>query len=633
MPGRLSLRGALVAALVLAALTTAGPASAATFVVTNTDDVGPGSLRAAITAANATGASDTIKFNIPGAGGHVITLASALPPITQPVVINGQTQPGFAGEPLVELHNGTGSASTTGLDVKAGPTKVLGLAVTGFGAGLLLEGSGGDTVSGCWVGLDLSGTAVGNALGVDIETGSGNVVGGTSTGARNVISGNTSRGVSLAAGASSNVVDGNFVGTDPTGALARANGEGIRVFGASNTIGGTSVSTRNVISENVNSGVTLDGSLATGNAIEGNFIGLAKSGKTRLGNTFGIVVTTGASANTIGGPSAGARNVVSANKLTGIDIVKSSGNAVEGNYIGTDVAGLLALGNGQNGVLIVGGPSSLGGNVIGGTTAGAGNLISGQHADPGIGLVSTDGNVVQANFIGVDSTGNRPLRNRTGIQILSGSGNQIGGSEAGSGNLISGNFGAGIVQFNGATGTKIEGNLVGPAATGGALLGNGGAGVEISASGNSIGPGNTIAGNIAQGVLVDTGTRNRISNNSISLNDQGISLVNGGNAGQPRPTIASVTTASGMTTIHVTLSAKPQTLYSFEVFSNEPCDPSAPPEGKTFLIGKSVITNPAGNISFNLSVAAVDQGLGVTATATEKTPGNTSEFSDCVEAP
>src|SRR5437773_9292560 len=98
MARRRSLFGAMLGAALLVGLSTTGRASAATFVVKNTNDGGPDSLRAAIVAANATAASDTIKFNIPGGGGHVIALAHQLPAITQPVVLNGKTQPGYAGK-------------------------------------------------------------------------------------------------------------------------------------------------------------------------------------------------------------------------------------------------------------------------------------------------------------------------------------------------------------------------------------------------------------------------------------------------------------------------------------------------------------------------------------------------------
>src|SRR5438477_12426203 len=93
MIGRSASRRAALGALARVALASAGPASAATFVVKNTNNSGPDSLRAAILAANATSASDTITFAIPGSGGHTITLTSALPALTFPAVINAQTQP------------------------------------------------------------------------------------------------------------------------------------------------------------------------------------------------------------------------------------------------------------------------------------------------------------------------------------------------------------------------------------------------------------------------------------------------------------------------------------------------------------------------------------------------------------
>ena len=79
----------------------------ATYTVTNTNDSGAGSLRAAITSANASaGVADTIDFNIAGAGVKTIALASALPTIADAVIIDGASRPGFAGTPLIELHGG-----------------------------------------------------------------------------------------------------------------------------------------------------------------------------------------------------------------------------------------------------------------------------------------------------------------------------------------------------------------------------------------------------------------------------------------------------------------------------------------------------------------------------------------------
>src|SRR6266436_4312542 len=77
--------------------------SAATFLVTTTADTGLGSLRNAIDIANATPGADMIAFNIPGAGAQTITVNSNLPPISDRLTIDGTTQPGYAGKPLIVL--------------------------------------------------------------------------------------------------------------------------------------------------------------------------------------------------------------------------------------------------------------------------------------------------------------------------------------------------------------------------------------------------------------------------------------------------------------------------------------------------------------------------------------------------
>ena len=203
----------------------ASPASAATLKVNTTADSGPGSLRQAILDANATTAADTIKFAISPAGPHIITLASTLPVITWPVSINGRSEPGYAGSPLIQLDNGTGDPLANGLDVVAGASKITGLSITNFGVGIRLSDGDADQIKANWLGLDLSGAAAGNGTGLEIIAGSAsNVVGGTSADKRNVISGNSESGIKISgAGTTGDVVKGNFVGTDVTGASAIAN--------------------------------------------------------------------------------------------------------------------------------------------------------------------------------------------------------------------------------------------------------------------------------------------------------------------------------------------------------------------------------------------------------------------------
>ncbi|HEY6045685.1 MAG TPA: hypothetical protein VIU65_03725, partial [Pyrinomonadaceae bacterium] len=162
------------------------PAPMLTFTVTNTNDSGSGSLRQAILDANFSAGPDMIVFNIPGAGVHSITPASALPAITDPVTIDGTTQPGFAGSPIIEL-SGAIAGPTNGLDISAGSSTVRGLVINQFGNGIFLEKDGGNVIEGNFIGTDVTGTQnLGNSVaGVQIAClSANNRIGGTSAGAR-----------------------------------------------------------------------------------------------------------------------------------------------------------------------------------------------------------------------------------------------------------------------------------------------------------------------------------------------------------------------------------------------------------------------------------------------------------------
>ena len=123
------------------------------------------------------------------------------------------------------------------------------------------------------------------------------------------------------------------------------------------TIGGTVAGQGNVVSSNSGNGIVLYGTGTEGNVIEGNFIGTDSSGIKAMGNGGrGVLVYDGASNNTIGGTTAGDRNIISANAEDGLYLTGTgtSGNVIEGNYIGTDVSGTKAIGNGWYGVSVQG---------------------------------------------------------------------------------------------------------------------------------------------------------------------------------------------------------------------------------------------------------------------------------------
>jgi uncharacterized protein (TIGR03437 family) len=376
----------------------------ATFTVTNTNDSGPGSLRQAIIDANANAGLDTINFNT-GSGVQTIQPTSALPTITSPVTIDGTSQPGYAGSPLIELNGVSAGVGSFGLRITAGSSTVRGLVINRFtppsGGGISLATAGGNVIAGNYIGTDVSGAAnLGNDnnFGVFIGLAPNNTIGGTATSARNVISGNFFGIVISGSSPTGNLVQGNYIGTDVTGAADLGNtNDGVSVlFSPNNTIGGTAVGARNVISGNDSFGIYISGSGARGNLAQGNYIGTDATGAAALGNNNSNVSIFEVPSNTIGGTVAGARNVISGNDGFGIGItgIGARSNLVQGNYIGTDATGAASLGNSADGVII----ANEANNAVGGTTSGAGNTIAFNGGD-GVNVFSGINNAILSNSI------------------------------------------------------------------------------------------------------------------------------------------------------------------------------------------------------------------------------------------
>ena len=207
-----------------------------------------------------------------------------------------------------------------------------------------------------------------------IDRGSGNTVGGTTPAARNLISGNSlvmpglGRGVRILEG-SSNVIAGNYIGTDAAGTRALPNSDvGVLLDGVStdNTIGGTTTGARNVISGNGTNGVEIINAGSTRNLVAGNYIGIDAAGSAALGNGTNGMLLDAAAGNTVGGTGTAA-NTIGGN-VTGIYILGSgaTGNVVLGNFIGTDASGA-NLGNVNGGIFINNAPNNTigGANIIG----------------------------------------------------------------------------------------------------------------------------------------------------------------------------------------------------------------------------------------------------------------------------
>lgn len=622
------------------------------FVVTNANNHGAGSLRDAIVNANATLGPDTIVFNIPGPGVKTINLLIALPEITDRVTIDATTQPGYAGSPLIEL-DGLGLGSNGhGLVIRASNSTVRGLSIGNFRSnnGIWLNGCDNNTIQGNYIGVAADGTtAKQNTRGIVLTNSSNNVIGGTTAATRNVISGNNSTGVDLTS-SSNNVIQGNFIGTNAAGTAALTNSGGVNITNdtsTNNLIGGTPAGAGNLISGN-QFGLT---TIGTGTTIQGNLVGTDVTGTNKIPNTSAGIQALGTNM-LIGGLTASARNIVSGNQGPGV-LIRGAGSKVQGNYIGTDITGTLALGNSGG---VIAGENAL----VGGTTPEARNIIS---ANGNFGNVSLGQNnsgsaaTVQGNYIGTDVTGTRALGGSVaGIHVTT-SNHLIGGLVPGARNVISGNS-VGIQMGGGFTGgtvgNVIQGNFIGLNAAGTAQLPNTNQGIAIfdavnnTIGGTQAGAGNRIAFNGGPGITIgnngsgsNNGTGNSIRGNSIfSNNGLGIDLgTNGvtandasdGDTGpnhlQNFPVITGAMSTSNSTTIQGSLKSIPNTTFQIDFYSNSAVDPSGNGEGAQFINSTSVNTDANGdatiNVTFPVTLAA---GRVVTATATDPN-GNTSEFS------
>ena len=215
---------------------------AATFTVTNVGDTGPGTLRQAIFQANTNAGLDTIAFNIPGTGVKTIAPASNLPSLVDPVIIDGFTQPGTHRNTLAQGDNavllieldGLGITSV-GLDVETENSIIRGLIVHRFETGMYLGQGASNLIAGNFVGTDSSGTlGLGNILGITL-TGSFAKIGGTAPEARNLISGNQWIGLNIpSTDLPDNLVQGNYIGTDASGRRALGNQWGMSLGGGLN---------------------------------------------------------------------------------------------------------------------------------------------------------------------------------------------------------------------------------------------------------------------------------------------------------------------------------------------------------------------------------------------------------------
>lgn len=549
-------------------------------------------LRAAIMEANERVGKDTITFAIPNGGGvPLIRPQSPLPDVLQPAVIDATTQSGGKVE-LVAFDAGSGANGLTitggdtrveGFVINLAPQ--YGILLKNRGGNVIRENFIGTDKTGT---TDRDGNVrLGNREGGILIDGVAN-----NTIVDNVISGNAYFGVHIRGEkATGNKLEDNYIGTDVTGKTSLGNsGEGVRIENApKNTVGGTGQVAGNIISGNNGTGVFIEGEKATDNILQGNYIGTNPTGDPNLANYDAGVTIREASNNTVGGTTEAERNVISGNGTHGVAIVGGQFGATEnkifGNYIGINPLTEWDLGNGQHGVFIsdaafnyIGSPT---GTTSGGPCTGACNVISGNGDGPmggyGVRILGSDAtwNSLRGNYIGPDAAGVNFVRpygsdysgNRSGgVQIDGGSYNFIGGQGAstgkalsGEGNLISGNSGDGIsIKGKTAKTNYVSGNVIGAEVKCVERLENKGNGVKIEdASGNMIGgpferERNVISGNQLNGVEIKgmSAENNKIWGNFIGVNATGKQdLGNGGDGvridGAPNNTVGGSTEAVG----------------------------------------------------------------------------------------
>jgi streptogramin lyase len=513
------------------------------------------------------GTPDVIHFNIPGSGVQTIAVTgSAEPTITRPLTIDGYSQTGASANTLANADNAVILIQLDGTSAGAGTD------------GLTLgTGSAGSTIKG----LDITNFHADASF---------------------------NGGVGILVQSNSNSILGNFVGVDPTGTTQMSNGsDGIRILDASNNqIGTTNPVDRNISSGNILDGIHVEGTLttpATGNTIQGNFVGVGASGVSSVG------------VRTVPIPNAGALGTPAGDYLFGIEI--SGGNS----------------------------------NTIGGSAAGARNVVG----FCGAGIEVDNGgqqNVIQGNFSGVGADGTTPVGNLLhGIVLRSSNGfgppigpaqpnepgtsfNTIGGTAAGAGN---------VVEFNGTGGIAIFGNPV--SVSGQPNVGNAIEGNAVFENGR-----NYLTASSAPTALLGIDLTNQFvfpRDDGPTPNDTGHPTGTPpgtppahGDPSEPNnfqnaPVLTSFfEDGTGKTDITGTLtqSVSPNTTFRIEFFANDPDPLNLPAEGQQFLGFVTTTTNASGKATFSAALnVPVTGGRLITATATDPN-GNTSEFSPGIQA-
>lgn len=514
----------------------------ATFVVSSNANAGPNTLRQAIIDANTSPGLDNINFNFGGV--TTITLTACQQAITDPVIIDGYTNPGAgAGNLMIEVISPTGC---NGFDFGSGSdgSTIRGIVISGGAIGIYLHHSNGHTVKGNYIGTNMAGTAIAASRptnGIHSNLSDNNVFGGTGGQIdRNLISGATQTGLRLEASKSA-VIIGNYVGTDVTGNVGLGNGEhGIYGYTGSHNprVGGTTNAERNLVCSNVANGVFFNN--CTTAVVKGNICGIGINGTTKLGNGASGISLEYTGTSQVGGLTVEERNYSSNNGAFGVVVRNSDGTVIQGNWLGVDMAtGLLDHGNYDAAITV----TTSADVIVGGSVAGAGNLCSasgnpGGGAD-GISIWSNSPRpVVKGNIIGLGADGTTSLQNYGhGIECVDCADGIIGGPTVLERNVVAASFLIGLQLVNSPR-IRVVNNYVGTDVTG--MLDRGGSqlGVAISNSANSVvgtgvaGEGNLISGNAQSGILVNgSSAGTSIKGNIIGLAIDGTTVIRNDESG------------------------------------------------------------------------------------------------------
>jgi len=501
------------------------------------------------------------------------------------------------------------------------------LTIDASNAGVILDGSGipsgtwgfwglglnvmssNNTIKGLQIvrfpqgGISLGGIATNNQIGGDRTKGNGPL------GEGNLISGNGDFGLAISPdGSENNLVIGNLIGTDITGKVAYPNrGNGISIGGyngsiaAGNRIGGYTPGERNIISGNGIHGIGFIGSMTFGNIVLGNYIGVDISGSTALGNgDHGVGIEMGAYGNIV------QENIIVTTGRNCVLISDWGGsyNTIIGNLIGTDASGTYALGGGQGAIGILGGA---GYNRIGGKLPEDRNVIVGGIS---INRMAGIGNLIIGNFIGTNISGTVSLNGVGSGVMLDGCRYVfVGGNTSGERNVISGNSFGGIRINPGVEHAFINRNYIGLDTSGSLSIGNGQGGIILNSAEHIFVQNNAIAYHTYPnpGIQITTTGFNTIRHNSIYSNAAGIQNSDGGNNMLFPPVIK-------LTNTGLTGTACPGCTVEFFLDSED--------EGRAY-IGNS-IADASGTFSHSAVCPVPYPNL--TATATDFY-GNTSQFS------